>query len=115
MTKTLELGKAEFITVEFYLDEDQDERYDDGGCDFYYVEQLHDNETIEEAIVAILGEIDEKVYVNVSPRRYATLEVDDDGDIGEVIDYGDSCLGGEDYIYENNVLLTEYDHQLVYG
>ena len=115
MAKTLELGKAEFITVEFYLDEDQDERYDDGGCDFYYVEQLHDNETIEEAIVAILGEIDEKVYVNATPRRYATLEVDDDGDIGEVIDYGDSCLGGEDYIYENNVLLTEYDHQLVYG
>ena len=113
MTKTLELGKAEFITVEFYLDEDQDERYDDGGCDFYYVEQLHDNETIEEAIVAILGEIDEKVYVNATPRRYATLEVDDDGDIGEVIDYGDSCLVGADYIYENNVILTEYDHQLV--
>ena len=114
MTKTLELDTGEFITVEFYLDEDQDERYDDGDGDFYYVEQLSNNQTIEEAIVATLGEIDEKIYVSVAPRTYSSIEVDEDGEMEEILDYGPSC-SVDDYIYENGVLLTSSDYQLVYG
>ena len=111
MTTLIE--KGQFVTIEFYLDEDQEERYEDGDCDFYFIHDLND-ETIEEAIINTLGDVSEKVYISVVPRRYAEVVIED-GEIEEVVDYGDSTLGQEDYIYENGVLLTESDYQLVYG
>jgi hypothetical protein len=63
-------------------------------------------ETIEEAIVDTLqgNNVTDKVYVFATARRYATVEVDDEGDIEEVIDYGDGCMGGDDYVYDGGTL-----------
>ena len=106
MTRTVECEKGDFITVEFYLDEDQEERYDEGDLDFYYIDSLMLLETIEEAIVDTLqgNNVTDKVYVFATARRYATVEVDDEGDIEEVIDYGDGCMGGDDYVYDGETL-----------
>ncbi len=99
------INKGQFVTIEFFTDED---RYKDGNVDFYFIHDLND-ETIEEAIINTLGDVSEKVYINVSPRRYAEVVIEDN-EIEEVIDYGDSTLGQEDYIYENSVLLTSTDY-----
>ena len=111
MTTLIE--KGQFVTIEFFTDVNQEERYQDGDSDFYFIHDLND-ETIEEAIINTLGDVSEKVYINVAPRRYAEVVIED-GEIEEVVDYGDECLGGEDYIYENSVLLTSSDYELVYG
>ena len=114
MTTLLE--KGQFVTIEFFTDEDQEERYEDGDRDFYFIHELND-ETIEEAILAILEyTTHDKVYVSVVPRRYAEVVIEDN-EIEEVVDYGDSTLGIEDYIYnrENNLLLSAYDYELIFG
>ena len=107
------IEKGQFLTVEFFTDVEQEERYRDGDSDFYFIYDLND-ETIEEAIINTLGDVSEKVYINVAPRRYAEVLIED-GEIEEVVDYGDSTLGQEDYIYVDSVLLTSSDYQLVYG
>ena len=109
MTTTLELGKAEFWTIEAFEFEYEDEcfyegeRCEDldtywfkgvgGTLDQYFQDQCHNN----------LG-IHDHVMVNVIPRRYATI-VD-----GEVIDYGDDCLGIETYIWNGEELLTQEEY-----
>jgi hypothetical protein len=47
---------------------------------------------------------DDHVMVNLIPRRWATI-VD-----GEVIDYGDDCLGIESYIWNGQELLTQEEY-----
>ena len=36
----------------------------------------------------------------LTTRRYATIEVDDEGDLEGVVDYGDGCGKGDDYYSE---------------
>ena len=67
------INKGQFVTIEFFTDED---RYKDGNFDFYFIHDLND-ETIEEAIINTLGDVSEKVYINVSPRRYAEVVIED--------------------------------------
>ena len=106
MTRTIECEKGEFVTIEFFLDEDQEERFEDGDLDFYYVDRLALSESIEEAIYDTLSynKVTEKVYVFATARRYATIEVDDEGDLEGVVDYGDGCMGGDDYVYDGETL-----------
>ena len=102
MTKLLE--KGQFVTIEFFLDEHEEERYEDGDLDFYYIDILEED-TVEEAILATLeSHTEENVYVSVVPRRYAEVIIED-GNLEEVVDYGDSTLGQEDYIYDHELKL----------
>ena len=114
MTTLLE--KGQFVTIEFFTDEDQEERLQDGDRDFYFIHDLND-ETLQEAIYETISNTTvEQVYISVAPRRYAEVVIEDN-EIEEVVDYGDSTLGIEDYIYnrENNLLLSAYDYELIFG
>ena len=114
MTTLIE--KGQFVTVEFFTDVDQENRYEDGNLDFYFIHDLND-ETIQEAIIdTISNTTSQQVYVSVVPRRYAEVVIEDN-EIEEVVDYGDSTIGEEVYIFnsEFNTLLEESDHQLIYG
>ena len=109
MTTTLELGKAEFWTIEAFEFEYEDgyfyegERCEDldtywfkevgGTLDQYFQDQCHNN----------LG-IHDHVRVSLIPRRWATIED------GFPTDYGDDCLGREDYIWNGTELLTEEEY-----
>ena len=112
MTTLLE--KGQFVTIEFYLDEDQEERYEDGDLDFYYIDILEED-TIEEAILATVQSSEKNVYVSVAPRRYAEVIIED-GNLEDVVDYGD-CNWPDTFIYnsEFDTLLEESDHKLIYG
>ena len=114
MTTLIE--KGQFVTVEFFTDVDQEDRYQDGGSDFYFIHDLNE-ETLQEAIHdTISNTAIEQVYVCVTPRRYAEVVIEDN-EIEEVVDYGDSTIGVEVYVFnsEFDTLLEESDHQLVYG
>tara|TARA_B100001063_G_scaffold224641_1_gene232809 strand:- start:143 stop:487 length:345 start_codon:yes stop_codon:yes gene_type:complete len=114
MTTLLE--KGQFVTIEFFTDEDQEERLQDGDRDFYFIHDLND-ETLQEAIYETISNTTvEQVYISVSPRRYAEVVIEDN-EIEEVVDYGDSTLGTEVYVYNSviDTLLEESDHKMIYG
>tara|TARA_B100002019_G_C21211634_1_gene569770 strand:+ start:490 stop:855 length:366 start_codon:yes stop_codon:yes gene_type:complete len=110
MTQTIELGKAEFITIEAFEFELEDgciyegERieaidtywYEQMGCDLYdYVYELCSNNL----------EKDEEAVIQIIPRRWATI-VD-----GELEDCGDSCLGQEEFIWVDGNLFTQEQYE----
>jgi hypothetical protein len=114
MTTLIE--KGQFVTVEFFTDVDQEDRYQDGDSDFYFIHDLNDEELRDAIWNTICNTTTEQVYVSVQPRRYAEVVIEDN-QIEEVVDYGDSTLGSEVYIWNSEFksLLEESDHQLIYG
>ena len=109
MTTIVELGKAQFWTIEAFQFE-----YEDGY--FYEGERCEDVDTYwYEGVGGTLGEYldqecnnnlneDDHVMVSLIPRRWATIED------GIPTDYGDDCLGREDYIWNGNELLTQEEY-----
>ena len=100
----VELGKGELYTIEaFYVEIEDGEVYEDERCedvDTYWTESKGD---LMEYVRAECEYIDceDPVMVQVTARRYATLV---DGELEEV---GESCLGGDTYIWHNNKLMRE--------
>ena len=109
MTSTIELGKAQFWTIEAFQ----------FGCEdfcFYEGERCEDLDTYWfEGMGGTLGEYvdqecnnnlneDDHVMVSLIPRRWATIED------GIPTDYGDDCLGREDYIWNGSELLTQEEY-----
>lgn len=109
MTKTLELGKAQFWTIEAWLfDFEDDCFYEEERCenlDTYWFEGMGGTleQYFNDQCNNNLGE-DDLVRVSLIPRRWATI-VD-----GVPEDYGDDCLGREDYIWNGTELLTEEEY-----
>ena len=109
MTQTLELGKAEFFTIEaFQFDYEDDCFYEEDRCedvDTYWWEGVGGtlDEYVRQECNNNLTE-DDHVMVNVIPRRWATI-VD-----GIPEDYGDDCLGIESYIWNGTELITQEDY-----
>ena len=109
MTQTVELGKAQFWTIEAFEFEYEDD------C-FYEGERCEDVDTYWfESMGGTLGEYvdsecnnnlceDDHVMVSLIPRRWATIEN------GIPTDYGDDCLGREDYIWNGAELLTQEEY-----
>ena len=112
MTNTIELGKAQFWTIEAFQFEYEDDCFYEGerceDVDTYWYEGVSDNldEYVREVCDLNLTYLDH-VMVSLIPRRWATI-VD-----GIPEDYGDDCLGREDYIWNGRELLTqeEYIHE----
>ena len=109
MTQTLELGKAEFFTIEAFQFEYEDECfYEEDRCedvDTYWYEGVGGtlDEYVRQECNNNLTE-DDHVMVNVIPRRWATI-VD-----GIPEDYGDDCLGIESYIWNGTELITQEEY-----
>ena len=109
MTQTLELGKAEFFTIEaFYFELEDGYFYEEDRCetiDTYWYVGLGSSlqETLEDEVSKL--EEDEICRVSIIPRRWATIED------GEVIEYGDDCMGREDYIWNGKELVSEEEYQ----
>ena len=109
MTQTLELGKAEFFTIEAFQFEYEDECfYEEDRCedvDTYWWEGVGGtlDEYVRQECNNNLTE-DDHVMVNVIPRRWATI-VD-----GIPEDYGDDCLGIESYIWNGTELITQEEY-----
>lgn len=109
MTQTLELGKAQFWTIEAFEFEYEDGYfYEEERCedvDTYWFAQM--GGTLEEYMKQeCYNSLDENDHVRVSliPRRWATI-VD-----GIPEEYGDDCLGREDYIWNGSELITEEEY-----
>ena len=109
MTTTIELGKAEFWTIEAFQFEYEDECfYEEDRCedvDTYWYEGM--GNTLEEYFREVCNDNlteDDHVMVSLIPRRWATI-VD-----GEVTDYGDDCLGIETYIWNGSELMTQEEY-----
>ena len=109
MTETLELGKGEFYTIEaFYFELEDGYFYETEACesvDTYWCEQVGGtlDQYIRDECYNNLTE-DDRVMVSVVPRRYATF-VD-----GLLDEYGDSCMGQEDYIWNGTKLITQEEY-----
>ena len=109
MTQTLELGKAEFFTIEAFQFEYEDECfYEEDRCedvDTYWWEGVGGtlDEYVRQECMNNLTE-DDHVMVNVIPRKWATI-VD-----GIPEDYGDDCLGIESYIWNGTELITQEEY-----
>ena len=109
MTTTVELGKAQFWTIESFQFE-----YEDGY--FYEGERCEELDTYWfESVGGTLGEYvdqecnnylkeEDHVMVSLIPRRWATIVN------GIPEDYGDDCLGREDYIWNGSELLTQEEY-----
>jgi hypothetical protein len=109
MTQTIELGKAQFFTIEaFYFELKDGYCYEEERCeavDTYWFAQMGGK--LEEYMKQeCYNNLDKNEHVRVSliPRRWATI-VD-----GEREDYGDECLGREDYIWNGSELITEEEY-----
>lgn len=110
MTQTLELGKAQFFTIEAFEFEYEDGCfYEEDRCedlDTYWFEQV--GGTLDEYVLQeCMNNLDEDnhVMVQVIPRRWATI-VD-----GIPEEYGDSCLGIETYIWNGKELVSEEEYE----
>ena len=106
---TIELGKAEFFTIEAFNFEYEDECfYEEERCetiDTYWHTQM--GITLDDFVDEQCKHLDEEdghVMVSIIPRKWATI-VDD-----EVIDYGDDCMGREDYIWNGEELVKQDDY-----
>ena len=110
MTQTLELGKAQFFTIEAFEFEYEDGCfYEEERCedvDTYWFEQVGGtlDEYVRQECMNNLDE-DNHVMVSVIPRRWATI-VD-----GVPEEYGDDCLGREDYIWNGKELISQEEYQ----
>ena len=108
-TQTIELGKAQFWTIEaFYFELEDGYFYEGERCedvDAYWFPQVGGTleEYFNDQCNNNLGE-DDLVRVSLIPRRWATIED------GIPTDYGDDCLGREDYIWNGAELLTEEEY-----
>ena len=109
MTNTIELGKAEFWTIEsHYISVEDDYIYEEERnetIDTYWYEG-YDDQTLEESLNQQVSRLDEDEVCRVSliPRRWATIED------GIPTDYGDDCLGREDFIWNGKELITEDEY-----
>ena len=108
--------KGELCTIELYRDEELMERYDDGDRDLIWIDRIHMDQydSIEDFIRSKLGGIDNTLVVNVNALRPSNVTVFEGGDDYydlfpggiSVDDMGDSCLGGETYVWTGDNLFT---------
>ena len=111
MTQTLELGKAQFFTIEAFELELEDDTISEGerieSIDTYWFEQMG-GDLYEYVYAQCANNLDdnEEALIIVSPRRWANI-VD-----GILEDCGDSCYGGEEYIWVDGELFTPEQYEV---
>lgn len=110
MTQTLELGKAQFWTIEAYEFELEDDYAIEGerieSVDTYWYEQMGGDlyDYICDQCEKNLDK-DEDALIQVVPRRWASI-VD-----GELEDCGDSCIGQEEFFWVDGNLFTQQQYE----
>ena len=112
MTQTLELGKAQFWTIEAYefeLEDDyaiiEGEKIED--VDTYWFAQMG-GDLYDYVCAQCTNNLDEDKHalINIVPRRWATI-VD-----GILEDCGDSCIGQEEFIWVDGELFTQEQYEV---
>ena len=116
MTNQFETEKGELCTIELYRDEELMERYDDGDSDLIWIDRIHmeQYESIENFIRTKLADIDNTLVVNVNALRPSEVTVFSEGDDYydlfpdgiSVDELGDSCLGGDTYLWTGDNLFA---------
>ena len=111
MTQTLELGKAQFWTIEAFEFELEDGTISEGerieSIDTYWYEQM--GSEMYDYICDLCEnnlEKDKEVMISIVPRKWATI-VD-----GELEDCGDSCVGQEEFIWIDSELFTQEQYEV---
>ena len=116
MSNQFETEKGELCTIELYRDEELMERYDDGDRDLIWIDRIHMEEykSIENFIKTKLADIDNTLIVNVNALRPSEVTVFSEGDDYydlfpggiSVDELGDSCLGGDTYLWTGDNLFA---------
>ena len=109
-----ETEKGELCLVECWMDEDYEERYEDGDHDLIWIDRHHSNKygDIENYISQKFADIGDTVYIDVRALRSTTViryEQKDEyyglfPDNIAIDELGDDCLGGNEYIWEKGEL-----------
>ena len=116
MSYKFQTVKGELYIIELYRDEDLEERYDDGDRDLIWIDRIHETEydEIENFIKTKLADIDNTLIVNCNAIRSSDVTIFEQGDEYydlfpggiSVDDMGDSCLGGETYVWTGDNLFS---------
>ena len=116
---TYDTEKGELCQIECWADEDREERYEDGDKDLIWIDRHHSNEygDIENYISKKFADVSDTVFIDVRALRSTTVtrfEQKDEyfgvyPDNIAIDEFGDDCLGGNDYIWENGKLKVRCD------
>ena len=114
VTSYYEAKKGEFYTVEAFnvtwdYEEEawvEGERFED--IDTYYVEEIENygiNEFIEKLLEEVGLEDNQTIRIDFVPRKYAQFTYNHKNEHYEEVEYGDSCMGVEEYVCEANEVI----------
>ena len=109
--KTFETEKGELCLVECWMDEDYEERYEDGEKDLLWIDRIHGEEyaSIEAFMTEKLTGISDTIWIELHATRSTDVTIFEEGDeyYGlfpnniSIEEIGDDCLGGDSYVWEN--------------
>ena len=118
MSFEFDTEKGELCTIECWVDEDYEDRYQDGDRDLIWIDRIHSNEygDIENYIAEKFADISDTVYIEIHACRSSTVTRYEQKDeyyglfpnnisIDEI---GDDCLGGGSYIWQDGELNSRY-------
>ena len=117
---TYDTIKGELCLVECWMDEDCEERYEDGDKDLIWIDRHHTNEygDIENYITQKFADISDTVWIYIHAVRSTTVtryeqkdeEYDSFTDNISIEEMADDCLGGGTYLWENGKLSNPYGY-----
>ena len=120
MSFNFDTEKGELCIVECWMDDDYEERYEDGDRDLIWIDRTHSNEfgDIENFIAKKFADITDTVYIEIHACRSSTVTVFEKNDeyYGlfpnniSVDEIGDDCLGGGSYIWQDGELNSRYSY-----
>ena len=106
-----ETEKGELCLVECWMDEDYEERYEDGEKDSLWIDRIHGEEyaSIEAFMTEKLTGISDTIWVELHATRSTDVTIFEEGDEYydlfpdniSIEEMGDDCLGGNSYVWEN--------------
>ena len=106
--------KGELCLVECWMDEDYEERYEDGDRDLIWIDRHHTNEfgDIENYMSQKFADVSDTIWIEVHALRSTEItryEQKDEyyglfPDNISIEEMGDDCLGGNSYVWENSKL-----------
>ena len=111
---TYDTQKGELCLIECWADEEREERYLDGNHDLIWIDRHHTNEygDVENYISQKFADIGDTIFIDVRAFRPTTVtryEQKDEyyglfPDNMASDEFGEDCLGGDDYIWEKGEL-----------
>ena len=106
-----ETEKGELCLVECWMDEDYEERYEDGEKDSLWIDRIHGEkyDSIEAFMTEKFTGISDTIWIELHATRSTDVTLFEEGDeyYGlfpnniSIEEIGDDCLGGDSYVWEN--------------